>query len=399
MAYSTPVNPVAGTVITVAYATTNILDNIRWLRQLQGNADPPGSNYVVVSSSTTGTAWAKVPADALAAGVALANLGYTPVNKVGDNMTGTLNMANSGNAPGAVSPVGYYLQEASGFGRYAFIMRNDDVMELGNENNPLRFMGAGFRLRNAVGLEIREAGGSQPYRVVLNMSAGNVVQVGNTNNTTQLLGPVSIPGSTSAAAIDANSVAIGGTSVLSRSIHTGTQLASTISNFAATVAGLPAASAAIASAIADGAVSTAAKVASGILTDTHVNAANKDGVAGTASMRTLGTGAQQASAGNHTHSNPSGMSKIASGSYSGNGSYPRAFTGLGFVPKALLVQQTTTTTGRIMVYLGHDAVTLFHLSSPSFLATTSTFDADGFTLLTNSSMNASGQNYLYVAIG
>jgi hypothetical protein len=37
------------------------------------------------------------------------------------------------------------------------------------------------------------------------------------------------------------------------------------------------------------------------VTDAEVAAANKDGVAGTASMRTLGTGAQQAAAGNHTH--------------------------------------------------------------------------------------------------
>ena len=65
MAYGTPTDPVAGTVITVAYAVANILDPIRWLRQLTGNADPPGSNYVVVSSSTTGTAWSKIPTDAI----------------------------------------------------------------------------------------------------------------------------------------------------------------------------------------------------------------------------------------------------------------------------------------------------------------------------------------------
>lgn len=43
---------------------------------------------------------------------------------------------------------------------------------------------------------------------------------------------------------------------------------------------------------------TAAKIANNTITDTQVAAANKDGVAGTASMRTLGTGAQQALAGN-----------------------------------------------------------------------------------------------------
>lgn len=44
---------------------------------------------------------------------------------------------------------------------------------------------------------------------------------------------------------------------------------------------------------------TAAKIANATITDTQIAAANKDGVAGTASMRTLGTGAQQALAGTH----------------------------------------------------------------------------------------------------
>lgn len=37
------------------------------------------------------------------------------------------------------------------------------------------------------------------------------------------------------------------------------------------------------------------------ITDAEIAAANKDGATGTACMRTLGTGAQQAAAGNHTH--------------------------------------------------------------------------------------------------
>lgn len=96
MAYGSPTDPVGGTVITVAYAQVNILDPVRWLRLMTGNADPPGSSYVVVSDSTTGTTWRKIPTDALAdgavtsvklaAGVAVANLGYTPVNKAGDTI-------------------------------------------------------------------------------------------------------------------------------------------------------------------------------------------------------------------------------------------------------------------------------------------------------------------------
>lgn len=43
---------------------------------------------------------------------------------------------------------------------------------------------------------------------------------------------------------------------------------------------------------------TSPQIAAGVITDADVNAANKDGVAGLASLRTIGTGAQQAMAGN-----------------------------------------------------------------------------------------------------
>ena len=46
----------------------------------------------------------------------------------------------------------------------------------------------------------------------------------------------------------------------------------------------------------------AAQLKDGDITDVDIAAANKDGIAGTPSMRTLGTGAQQAAAGDHTHS-------------------------------------------------------------------------------------------------
>lgn len=94
MAYGTPADPVSGTVITVAYAVANILDPIRWLRLMTGNTDPPGSSYVVVSTSTTITSWQKVPADALAAGVAVANLGYTPADIAGAAFTGNVSAPN-----------------------------------------------------------------------------------------------------------------------------------------------------------------------------------------------------------------------------------------------------------------------------------------------------------------
>jgi hypothetical protein len=56
---------------------------------------------------------------------------------------------------------------------------------------------------------------------------------------------------------------------------------------------------AAAPAVATGAI-TSAKILDGTITDVDVAAANKDGVVGTASLRTLGAGAQQAMPGNRT---------------------------------------------------------------------------------------------------
>lgn len=90
MPWTPPSDPVTSTVITVAYAVANLLTQIRWLRGMTGNADPPGTSYVVVADTTSTTSWRKVPADALAAGAAVGNLGYTPVNKAGDTVNGPL---------------------------------------------------------------------------------------------------------------------------------------------------------------------------------------------------------------------------------------------------------------------------------------------------------------------
>lgn len=95
-------DPVPVTVITAAWEIANPLAAVRWLRQLQGNADPPGSSFVVVSSSTTAASWAKVPSDALAVGAALANLGYTPVNRAGDlGLTGAIGWAATAQISGS----------------------------------------------------------------------------------------------------------------------------------------------------------------------------------------------------------------------------------------------------------------------------------------------------------
>lgn len=101
MPWSSPVNPTPGTVITAAQAIANWIDQVRWLRLLTGNADPPGTAYVVVSDSVSGASWKKVPGDAIADGaVSDAKLAVAKLNRAGDATTGDLYVTRAGGATG-----------------------------------------------------------------------------------------------------------------------------------------------------------------------------------------------------------------------------------------------------------------------------------------------------------
>lgn len=71
-----PQPPTAGTTITVAWAQSNVVDLLNWLRALTGGADPPGANYVPVSISPAAASWQKIPDAALAdAKISKTNIG------------------------------------------------------------------------------------------------------------------------------------------------------------------------------------------------------------------------------------------------------------------------------------------------------------------------------------
>lgn len=117
-AYGTPADPVGGTVITVAYAVANLLDPLRWLRLLTGNADPPGSNYVVVSTGTSGTSWQKIPTDAYGdATVTGAKLaaGAAALNLAGSTVAGLVTIDGSGSGLVINGPLGLAVGGIGGF--------------------------------------------------------------------------------------------------------------------------------------------------------------------------------------------------------------------------------------------------------------------------------------------
>lgn len=80
MAWASPTTPVSGTVITVAWAQSSVVDPINWLRTMTGGADPPGSDYSITSTSTAATTWTQ------------------KVTRAGDVMTGDLQVNRNGSA-------------------------------------------------------------------------------------------------------------------------------------------------------------------------------------------------------------------------------------------------------------------------------------------------------------
>jgi hypothetical protein len=341
MPYGNPVDPVAGTVITVAYARTNILDPIRWLRLLTGNADPPGSSYVIVSGGTASASWAKVSSDVVADGsISDAKLTNPKVNRVGDTMTGFLQFASVG--LGVVFGRGGQIRDEEGS---TTVYANNNVFIAATENgssqmlsvNPTQLnITGGLRLPN--GGELRDETNSTTI-----LCNNNTISVRSEDGTTSLFsahptvfnvtGPVTFVNGGSIRD-EANSTSVfcnndtlriasenGLTPILTANPSTFNHGSNTVitsanigiqnvshANTANTATSATSASSAVnannaqlAATIADGAVSTPAKIANGIISSIHMHGAYLDGLSTTPSLRTLGGGGAQAAAGNHTH--------------------------------------------------------------------------------------------------
>jgi hypothetical protein len=411
MSYGSPADPVSLTVITVAWQVANVMTPLRWLRLMTGNADPPGANYVVVSDSTTGTSWKKIPADALAPGVVAANLGYVPANKAGDVFSGDVSAL--GFAAGAHGVSG----GTGGFDT------------TGPYNGGSKILGAALKL---VGLDIGALGISNagPYDggtisdgdIAVQgasvgahgvSSTGNIASAGNTSGF-QLVstvanyasppivvdpnqGGVPVPNlyaakaqSADAATTAAQLAGVDASHYARKDAPTDFTTVPTINGngiIRTDTIGIQSVAAAIVAAVAN-------SVQAGSVTDVGIAAGNKNGTAATFSMRKLGTGSTDAAAGDHTHS--SGV-QIAAATYSGtSASHPIA---IGFQPKAIFHLTTTGTPVSGMTLVSN--TTIFFTPTPSNLISSGsgiTFTSTGFTL-GNTNFNASGTTYAYVAIG
>lgn len=128
MTWTTPFTAVVGATITAAGHNTSIRDNLLHLRGLLPDAG--GSGYWLVSSSTTAAAFVARATEVLTA------LGFTPVNKAGDTMSGGLTLNAGGTLANSQA---LSAKEAGGTARSAVIMGNDDNLYLGDSATDLRF--------------------------------------------------------------------------------------------------------------------------------------------------------------------------------------------------------------------------------------------------------------------
>jgi hypothetical protein len=440
MVWTAPVAPVAGTVITVAWATANVVATQNWLRLMAGNADPPGSNYVVVSSTPTTTAWDKVRTDTiadnavtaakLASGAAQANFPYTPVNQAGDIMSG--NLILSGSAVLTVQGRFVFLNAATT--RYLQYDNSADQYVLGgavplkdasghvfwNSNND----GAGS------GLDADTLDGAQLAAIALLSGAAFTGDV-TTTGVVRIDGRVLYLNAGTSRYLQwdnsADAYILGGAVPLKDAsgriyYHTGN-----ISGASVNHAG-SADSASLANGLATNGLSAVAMIQDNLITLAKMNSSAADAAAGTGSLRTLGTTSTSAAAGNHTHAagdaatldgidstqfarvdassnftiaptiQASTVAKIKAGTYTGNGA-GHAITGVGFVPLAVFVTSTQSGHTSFSFLQNNKVVTP---SSPTVAANDGTVSliSDGFTFTdAGGGANINGISYSYLAYG
>jgi trimeric autotransporter adhesin len=420
-----------GDTITSAWANTLRTDFS--LLDARTGGDPAASGKLLTSNGATSATWVDALTEILAA------LGYTPANKAGDTFGGTVTVNGALTATGAMS-AGSYTGGSTGSGVPSVLGLNTGANGVslggGGAGSGVLFDAAGiasvlhshfdrFIVANASGLSF-----------LADITAATAAFLGQvTGASAAFTGAVSAASAAISGALSAASAAISGqisstaagpavgnTMYSSSHVHlvaTGNTApaigfersgvsATTLYELANKIRVRQADGVDGPLAVLDGSgkvanavtADTANAVAAGSVTDTGVASANKDGATGTYSMRTLGTGAQQAAAGNHAHST---YAKIASGGYSGSASSGRQIT-TGFTCKAVLMTGTSGSASVVFLLLSTTAAECIGLSaSPaqlSHLSVTHLDSSDGFWVGTGTdSSDNSGATYNWIALG
>jgi hypothetical protein len=339
-----------GDTIEAAYSNTN-RDNVAILDTRTGG-DPGAADLMLVSTGPLAASWvAKASA-----------IGYTPVNKAGDTMTGDLSVTRT------ATPTQGYLILGNNTGRY-----------LGFNGSVHVFETPKLEVHND--LQVYRASATTTGYVILGSDTGHFIGFDGTNVVTE--GGTVITTGNDGTLCNAATAASATTATTATSATTATTATSATTATTATSA----TTATTANAIADGAVSSAGKISDGIITLGKMHSSASDASAGTPSLRSLGTGANNAAAGNHTHGTISG-----SGTYTGNGGGARTITGsLGFQPRLVVVSWSA---GAYMM----NASGVWHGGSDSTPWGTfsgGSIDANGFTV--PSGLNISPTAYTWSA--
>lgn len=89
-------------------------------------------------------------------------------------------------------------------------------------------------------------------------------------------------------------------------------------------------------------------------------------------------------------------SDVFTGSYSGDGNNPRSITGIGFQPAFVMIQGTNAFSV-FKTSAQSTAVSFFNATADATNLMTS-LDSDGFTVTNGTQVNATGRDYVYIAI-
>lgn len=434
--WTDPATPVTLTTITTSFWNVNGRDNLNVLRANTGSGDPTTAGQVAIATAPNVTAWGllgtssyadgSVTAVKLASGAVVSHLGYTPANKAGDLFTGDVQAANlltGGNLSANGEARGNTLRATVATGTAPLTIAsttmvpnlNADMVD-GVHASTIVQTGGSPTLANLVltgnlnaageakgsWLTSTVATGTAPVQVTsttlcpnLNVPllSGHAVTDFVQNGSSPTLANLTLSGGNLNAAGEVkgstlNATVTSGTSPLTIASATKVPNLNADRVDDAHASATPTANTIP---IANGSGTLAPGWLSGI-TDSQIASANKDGAAGTASMRTLGTGAAQAAAGNHGHSL---MARISSGSYAGN-SGVKAISGLGFAPAIVSVMDgafhahSTIQNGQVLTVT----------EAAQTARGTASMDSDGFSFTdAGGGANVSGRTYTWIAIG